>query len=455
MSTFLMAVFGFILAIGILVTVHEFGHYLAARLCGIRVLRFSIGFGRPLWSRRMGTDDIEYRIGMVPLGGYVQMLDEREDSVPESERHRAFNRQSIARRTTVVLAGPAFNFLFAILAYWVLFMSGVPGVKPVIGEVVPDSPAAEAGIEADDEILRINERGASTWRAASIEMLDAMLANESVRVEVQRGAIRQELELRVPAEDRRELTEPGRLMEGLGFRPWFAVLAPEIGELSDDGPAQRAGLETGDLVRSVNGESVTTWQSFRDRVSARPGEELLLVVERDGETRELRVTPERVDGEEGAQGQIGAAPRVSEELIESMRADERYGPVSALGRGIANTWEMSSLTVRMLGRMIMGDVSLQNLSGPINIAQYAGVTVSSGLVSFLSFLAIVSISLGIINLLPIPVLDGGHLLYLAAEGVTGKPVSERVLVAGQQIGLLMIAALITFAIFNDLLRIFG
>ena len=455
MTSFLLAILGFVLAIGILVTVHEFGHYSVARLCGIRVLRFSIGFGRPLWSRRMGVDGTEYRVGMVPLGGYVKMLDEREEAVPEADRHRAFNRQSIPRRTAVVLAGPAFNFLFAILAYWLVFMAGVPGVKPVIGEVVADSHAEAAGFQVDDEIAAVRDRPVATWQKANIEMLDAVLAEEVVDVRVRRGAERRELQLEVPTDERRALTEPGQLMEGLGLRPWFAALPPEIGEMTEDGAGQRAGLREGDRVRSVDGTPVASWQALRDRISESPDRELRLSVERDGELREIAVTPERVETEDGDQGRLGVAPRVSEEMIESMRADQRYGPLAALGQGVGNTWEMTSLTVRMLGRMVMGEVSVQNISGPINIAQYAGVTVSSGLVSFLSFLAIVSISLGIINLLPIPVLDGGHLLYLAAEGVTGKPPSERSLLIGQQIGLLAIAALITFAIANDLVRIFA
>lgn len=455
MTGFLLAVLGFVLAIGILVTVHEFGHYSVARLCGIRVLRFSIGFGRPLWSRRMGSDETEYRVGMIPLGGYVKMLDEREGPVAEEDRPRAFNRQSIPRRTAVVLAGPAFNFLFAILAYWLVFIAGVPGVKPVIGEVVPGSHAEAAGFQAEDEIDAIRDRSVATWQKANIEMLDAILSEDVVDVRVQRGAERRQLPLTVPADERRALTEPGELMEGLGLRPWFAALPPQIGELNEDGAGYRAGLREGDRIRSVDDTPIPTWQVLRDRVAEAPGRELRLTVDRDGERLEIAVTPERVETDEGEQGRLGVAPRVSQEMIDSMRADQRYGPLAALGQGIGNTWEMTSLTVRMLGRMVMGEVSVQNISGPINIAQYAGVTVSSGLVSFLSFLAIVSISLGIVNLLPIPVLDGGHLLYLAAEGVTGKPPSERSLLIGQQIGLLAIAALITFAIANDLFRIFA
>jgi regulator of sigma E protease len=452
----LIAIFGFVLAIGVLVTVHEFGHYWVARRCGVRVLRFSIGFGRPLWARRYGRDQTEYCIGSIPLGGYVKMLDEREAPVPPAEQHRTFNRQSVPRRTAIVLAGPAFNFLFAILAYWLIFVAGIPGLKPVIGEVLEGTPAAEAGVRAGDEIRSVNGRNTPTWRVAGIELLDGILDQRPIHLDLLRedgseAAVAMSLE----GIDRRRLTEPGHLLEGLGMRQWAAALPPVLGQLAEGGAAVAAGLRPGDRILAVDGEPTPTWQAFRDRVVARPGVAVSVEFERGGRLERLEVTPEAVDSEQGVIGRIGAGPEITEEILQRMRAEQRYGPVAALGRGVANTWEMSALTVRMLGRMVAGQVSVKNLSGPINIAHYAGITVSSGLVSFLGFLAIVSISLGIINLLPIPMLDGGHLLYLGAEAVTGKPVSERVQIMGQQVGLLALAALISFAIYNDLARIFG
>jgi len=450
-----IAILGFLLAIGVLVTVHEFGHYSVARLCGVRVLRFSIGFGRPLFQRRMGPDDTEYRLGMIPLGGYVQMLDERENDVSEAERHRSFNQQSIPKRASIVLAGPAFNFLFAILAYWVIFVVGIPGIKPVIGEVPDGSPAAQAGFMSEDEILSVNGRRTATWRSANIELLDGVLDDRPIRLTAARNGQEHSLELQLDREQRRALTEPGQLLPGLGLRPWYEALPAVIGELSDDGVAEESGLQRGDRVLSVDGKVVENWRLFREAVAARPGELLSLEVNRDGERLLIELTPAVIETEDGREGRIGAAPRVSEDMIQRMRSEERYGPLAALGMGVVNTGEMSRLTLRMLSRMVTGQVSVKNLSGPINIAHYAGVTVSSGLVSFLGFLAIVSISLGIVNLLPIPVLDGGHLVYLGIEAVTRRPVPEQMLAVGQMIGLVMIAALISFALFNDLMRIFA
>ncbi|MCP1726624.1 regulator of sigma E protease [Natronospira proteinivora] len=451
----LIAIGGFVLAIGVLVTVHEFGHYLAARLCGVRVLAFSIGFGKPLIRRRAGRDQTQYQLGAIPLGGYVKMLDEREGAVAEGEAHRCFNRQSIPRRATIVLAGPAFNFLFAILAYWAIFVAGIPGIKPIIGEVSSQSPAAEAGLTAEDEILAVNSRQTPTWRSANVELLDGILNDRPIDLRVLRDGQEYELSLSVDPTDRRSLTEPGQLLSGLGLQPWFESLPPVIDELSEDGAARAAGLVSGDRVEAVDGQAVENWRQFREAVAARPGESIDIRVNRDGETRNISLTPRAIEGEEGPEGRIGAGPKVPPELVERMRSEERYGPVAALGMGVMNTAEMSRLTLRMLWRMVNGEVSVKNLSGPINIAHYAGITVSSGLVSFLGFLAIVSISLGIVNLLPIPVLDGGHLVYLGIEAVTRRPVPEHMLAVGQMIGLVMIAGLISFALYNDLMRIFS
>lgn len=453
----ILSVVGFVLAIGILVTVHELGHYLAARLCGVRVLRFSIGFGAPLFRRRLGRDGTEYRLGAVPLGGYVQMLDEREGGVDESERHRSYNRQSIPRRALILLAGPGFNFLFAILAYAVIFTAGVPGLKPVLGEVAAETPAAEAGLQSGDEILSVNGAATATWRQAGIELLDGLLEADRIELTVRRDSREESVALRIAPERRTALTEPGALLPGLGFEPWMPTLPPVIGDLMPDGAAVEGGLATGDRVVAVEGQAVESWDDFREAVASRPDQPTRIEVRRAGRLESLTVTPRPVDGEAGGEtrGRIGAAPRVPDDFAASMRAEERYGPVSALGRAVANTGEMSALTLRMLYRMVTGEVSLRNLSGPINIAQYAGITVSSGLVSFLGFLAIVSISLGIVNLFPIPVLDGGQLVFLAVEGAIGRPVPERVLEIGQVVGLIMIAGLISFALYNDLMRLFG
>lgn len=455
MTPFLVSVAAFLVAIGILVAVHEYGHFIVARLMGVRVLRFSIGFGRPIWIRHGGRDRTEYCISIIPFGGYVKLLDERDCPVTLAEQHRAFNRQPVPARIAILAAGPLLNFLFAILAYWCMFVIGVPGSRPIIGEVTADSIAAQAGLTSRDEIRRVEDRPVATWEGAILAMLDELLGDGVISLEVvnERGTAR-----RIALDTRGQeasLTEPGHLFLGLGIEPWAPELPPVIGEVITGGSAARAGLAVGDRVASADGAVIGSWPAWVEFVRQRPGQTVLVTVKRAGEMLRLSLDIERVAAEQGEIGRIGAGPSVPEDFYERWEATERYGPVAALQQGLRRSWDMTSLTVRMVLRMITGDVSVRNISGPINIAQYAGYSASVGISPFLNFLAVVSISLGILNLLPVPMLDGGQIAYQLAEAAKGAPLSERAQIIGQQIGILFLLLLMSFAVYNDLTRLLG
>lgn len=441
----------FVVTVCVLVAVHELGHYSVARLLNIKVLRFSIGFGRPLW-RRIGRNGTEFVLALIPLGGYVKMLDEREGPVPEEDRPFALNRQSVPKRAAVLAAGPAFNLAFAILAYWVVFVIGVPGLKPVLGEVPPDTPAAVAGLHAGDEILEVGGTRTSTWDGALLALLDEMLDDGRIpmRVRTESGAER-DVELAVG--DVEALTEPGALLPGLGLSVWSPPLPPRLGELTPGGAADRAGLRTGDLVLSANGEPIADWEAWRRFVRARPGETVQVQVERDGQVVDVALAIGEHDEEGTVVGRIDAAPLPPPDFGADLRAEQRYPPLEAGRVAVVKTWDMSVLTLRMFWKMLWGEVSVRNISGPINIAQFAEFSASSGLVPFLSFLAIVSVSLGLINLLPIPLLDGGQLLYLGIEALKGSPLSHRAELFGQQLGIALLLALMSIAFYNDIARL--
>lgn len=453
--SFLISAAAFILAIGILVAVHEYGHFMAARWVGVRVLRFSIGFGRPLWLRRAGPDRTEYCISAIPFGGYVRLLDERDCPVSESERHRSFNRQPISARITILAAGPVLNFVFAVLAYWCMFMLGVPGARPVIGEIIPGSVAESAGLASRDEIVRVGSRATSTWEGTVVAMLDELLADGQIALTVRDAAGRDRtvtLDVRGRA---LELTEPGRLFSGIGISPWSPELPPVLGDLLPSGSAARSGLRNGDRIVSAAGEPVATWAQWVQMIRAQPGETMSVEIERDGRRMTVMLTVDRATDGQGEVGRIGASPQIPDGFYDELRATERYGSVAALGQSLRKTWEMSSLTVRMLSRMVIGEVSVKNISGPINIAQYAGYSASIGLAPFLSFLAVVSLSLGILNLLPVPMLDGGQIVFQLVEAAKGAPLSERAQIIGQQVGIALLLLLMSFAFYNDIARLLG
>ena len=452
----LYSVIAFVVAIGVLVTVHEFGHFWVARRLGVKVLKFSVGFGRPLWSRRHGEDGTEYVLAAIPLGGYVKMLDESEGEVGEHERHRAFNRQSLPKRVAVVVAGPAFNFLFAIFAYWCMYMIGVEGLRPTVAEVAPGSVAERAGFHPGDEVESVRGVEVETWQSAVQSFVAASLDEGRIEVGVvDASGRRRERVVDLGAVVVDDLTR-GRFFERIGFEPSRPAVPAVIGWVESGRPAQRDGLRPGDRVIEAAGAAVADWPDWVRIVRERPGETFPVVVERDGAGVELRLTPDVEHTADGVRfGRIGAAVREPEGLFERFYVMERHGPWPALVKGAAKTADVSILTLRLLWNMLLLEVSVENLSGPIGIAEYAGTSARIGLARFLEFLGIVSVSLAILNLLPIPLLDGGHLLYYAVEFVRGRPVSEAARFLGQRIGVALLVGLMGLAFYNDLVRLLG
>jgi len=421
---------------------------------GIRVLRFSIGFGKALWERK-GADGTEYAIAAIPLGGYVKLLDEREGPVDPAIAAQAYNRKSPWTRIAVLLAGPLANFLFAVAAYWVLFVAGIPALKPVLGEVTADSVAARAGLNSGDEIVAVGGRETGTREAAVLALLDELMNGRAIELAVrdEQGDTRQ-ASLAIEG-DRRALTEPGALLPGLGFDFWYPVVPARVGKIMPGSPAERAGLREGDLIAAVDGTPVADFPALVAVVQPKPGATLDFTVERAGQSLRVPIDVEAQREGERLIGRIGVQPASPGELPEGMRTLERYGPLGAVARATEKTWDMSVLTVRMLWNVATGDVSVKNLSGPINIAEYAGFSARQGILAFLSFLAIVSVSLFVLNLLPIPILDGGQIVYQFAELAKGSPLSERAQAVGQQVGLLLLLVLMSFAFYNDLSRLFS
>lgn len=446
----------FVVAIAVLVVVHEFGHYWVARQLGVKVLRFSVGFGRPLWMRRLGRDRTEWVVAAIPLGGYVKMLDEREGKVAKKDLARAFNRQSLWKRSAIVLAGPAFNLLFAVLAYWLLYSVGFDGVRPVVGKVVEGSIAAAAGFQAGDEITAIDGKRVATWDQRRLYLFKRALGRDTVEVEVRtedgRGATRV-LDLSSMSAGR---LSAGMLEKEIGLYGYLPALPPVIGTVVKDGPADKAGFLEGDRVVRVNAVAVDSWDRLVAEISARPGEPLRVTIERAGVEQVIAVTPLPADDHGRTVGRIQAGPQAPDPppaLPAELRVKLRMGPVEALGEAAEHTWLMSALTLQMLYKMLVLEVSTKTISGPITIAQYAGYSAQIGLDRFLMFLAVVSISLGVLNLLPIPILDGGHLLAYLIEAVKGSPLSDRVMQWGQQLGIVMLFTLMALAFYNDFARI--
>jgi len=450
----LSSVFFFIVAIGVLVTVHEFGHFIVARRLGVKVLRFSVGFGVPLWSWRRRNDETEYVVAALPLGGYVQMLDEREAPVVAEELPRAFNRQPLGSRIAIVAAGPAFNFLFAILAYWVVFVVGVDGIKPLVGEVSRDSLAAAGGFRTGDLITGVDGNETATWNMVFLDLLSRSL--DSGRVVVSVVDANQEERLReldfshLPAG-----VDRSNLMQVIGLGMHRPSLAAVIGSLEPGGAAEQAGLRAGDRIVAVDGRPIAHWEEWVDYVRAHPEQELRAEIERGGATVSLTVRPQRVATEQGDIGRIGAAVQIAADMAEELRAKERYPAPTALLVAARRTWDMTWLTAKMLVSMVGGEVSASNLGGPIRIAQYAGASADAGAVQFIGFLALISISLGLLNLLPIPVLDGGHLLYYLIELVKGSPLSDQAQAFGQRVGIALLVGVMILAFYNDIAQLLG
>jgi regulator of sigma E protease len=448
----LHTVAAFVLALGALVVVHEYGHYVVARLCRIKVLRFSIGFGSPLWKRRFGRDRTEWVVAAVPLGGYVKMLDEREGEVAPQELDRAFNRQSVWRRYAVVIAGPLANFLFAILLYWLLFMHGVQEARPIVDAPPPHTLAASAGFQSGETIRAINGEPVASWQEVRWRLLQFALERQQVRVEVlSRGNQIDWRTLDLSAYDTDQ--QEGDTLALIGLRLYRPEIKPVIGQVVAGGVAEQSGLLPGDRILAVNGKPLASWNELVLLVRSHPGQELRLSYQRGGEHRELGLVPDTVQQNGSAIGRIGAAAQLDEHALDEFVTVVRYGVGGALGKAVEKTWDTSVFSLKMLGRMLVGQVSWKNLSGPVTIADYAGQSAQLGVVSYLSFLALISISLGVLNLLPIPLLDGGHLMYYTIEIFKGSPVSDRVMEFGQKIGLTLLLVLMAFAFYNDINRL--
>ncbi|UBN53777.1 sigma E protease regulator RseP [Pantoea agglomerans] len=449
MLSILWSFVAFIIALGVLITVHEFGHFWVARRCGVRVERFSIGFGKALWQRRdrQGT---EYVIALIPLGGYVKMLDERVESVPAELRHQAFNNKVIWQRASIIAAGPVANFIFAIFAYWVVFIHGVPGVRPVVGEIVNGSVAAQAQIVSGMELKAVDGIETPDWDAVRMALIGKIGDAQTV-LTVSRFGEEATQQKAVDLRDWQFEPDKEDPVVALGIRPRGPQIETTLAEVQVDSPASVAGLQAGDRIVKVDGQPLTQWQTFVMQVRDNPGKEMVLDVNRNGETVQLHLTPEARPGAK-AEGFAGVIPRVVP-LPEAYKTVRQYGAFDAIGEASAKTWQLMKLTVSMLGKLITGDVKLNNLSGPISIAQGAGLSAEYGMIYYLMFLALISVNLGIINLFPLPVLDGGHLLFLAIEKIKGGPVSERVQDFSYRIGSILLVLLMGLALFNDFSRL--
>jgi regulator of sigma E protease len=451
----LITIVAFLLAIGVLVTFHELGHYAAARWCDVKVLRFSIGFGRPLRTWHRGPDRTEWVIAVFPLGGYVKMVDERDGSAGEADVSRAFNRKPVWQRMFIIAAGPLANFLLAMALYWLLLMAGTPGVRPYLAEPLAGTAAARAEFADFDRITRIGNQPVQAWSDARMLLLEQAVNRATVEIEVETAAekhVIRRLDMSGVTNDDLDRDFLARL----GLVIYHVPVSTAIRETTGGGPADRAGLRGGDRITAVEGIAVRRWEELVAAVSARPGKITQMRYERGGQAAETILTPDVVIEKGRTFGRIGVSPvvpKMDRALIDRMSMEVRLGPIEALPRAALKVWEMSIFSLKMMGRMLTGDVSWKNLSGPITIADYAGQTAQMGWMPYLNFLALVSISLGVLNLLPVPVLDGGQLMYHIAELIKGSPVSERTMEIGQQVGLTLLLGLTAFAFYNDIFRL--
>lgn len=432
----------FIVAISVLVAIHEYGHYIVGRWTGMKVLRFSIGFGKPIWSWVRGADKTEYCISAIPLGGYVRFLDGREGPVAPEDEGRAFDHRPIPARIAVLFAGPLFNFMFAIFAYWLISMDGVPALRPAIGEVAPQSYAADAGLETGDQIVAVGDTETSSWQQALMAMFDNMVTDGRIPMTLENLQGRQRQAVIQIGSDSTRLTEPGLLFDGIGFKPGSPPVV--LDDPIENEAAAAAGMRKGDRVVSVDRQPILGFGDLVNAVTDRPGERVEIGAIREGRVERFSVVIGIREVEGNTSGFLGVRAMLDE-----------LGPIEAVPNAFQETWSQTMFTLRMLGRMVTGDVSIKNISGPINIAQFAGESAQRGLRNFLGFLAMISISLGVLNLLPVPVLDGGQIVYQTIEAAKGSPLSERSQIVGQQFGILALIVLMSFAFYNDIARILG
>jgi len=442
----------FIIALGILVAVHEFGHFWVARRCGVKVEKFSIGFGKSIWSK-VGKDGTEYSVSVIPLGGYVKMLDGRVDDLAEGEQEFAFDRKPLWKRTAIVAAGPAFNFFFAIFAYWLVFLIGVPAVKPVVGEVTPYSIAADAGLEPGMELKSVSGVKTADWESVNMGLIAHIGDRQLTMTVAPADGIGVEQVKHFDLTEWNFDPEKESAMSALGFVPFTPAITPRLTAVSEDGAGAKAGLEVGDLLVSLEGQKISEWDQVVEAIQQHPNTPIELQIERNGENVSLTMIPDsRELADKRVIGFAGIAPEVAE-WPENYRFDLQFGVIDSVGKAVEKTGQVISLTISMLKKLIVGDVGLNNLSGPISIAKGAGMTADYGLVYFLGFLALISVNLGIINLVPLPMLDGGHLLFFAIEAVIRRPVPEKIQEMGYRVGGAIIFSLMAVAIFNDFARL--
>ena len=459
----MLTLFAFIFTIGIIVTIHEYGHFQVARWCGVKVIRFSIGFGKPLWRKTLGTDQMEFVLAAIPLGGYVKMLDERElkaekeagetsdNDYSEADLTRAFNRQSVYKRIAIVIAGPMANLLLAILIYWVLFMQGVTGMLPIIGQVEPNSIAAQANLTTGEMIQTINNKEVKTWSEAGWMLFESALENEAVEIK----AVNENNELHLHKLNLAELGKEAEsdILNEIGISVFRPEVLPILAQVLSNSAAEKAGLLTDDKVLAIDGLQTDAWSDVVNIVKANPNQALNFNIERQQKLISLTVTPEGVKENNVLIGKIGAGVKLDDEQLDKVMIKQYYSGIDSLGMSIAKTWKTSAFSLKMMWYMVTGKASWKGISGPVTIANYAGKSADLGWKPFLGFIALVSISIGILNLLPIPVLDGGHLMYYMTEIIKGSAVSEQAMVLGQKIGFGLLGLLMILAIFNDVNRI--
>lgn len=447
-ESFLWQAAGFVVALSILVCVHEYGHYWMARRLGVKVLRFSLGFGKP-WKSFFTKDGVEWAIAPFPFGGYVKMLGEAEGIVAPSERHQAFRSKSVPARLAILFAGPAANLILAVLLHWAIFMIGVQGIKTIIAAPVANSAAAQAGLAEGEQILAVDGRPTAIWTDLRMALIDRVLDGGTMRLDVRAadGA------LRTTTVDLKAVrTDPQFLFDDLGLDAFQPPVPTVLGDISPNSAAQNAGLLPGDKVTTIDGEPIKDWPAFVTAIRSRPGAVAHLGVIRAGSPLEVNVVLSSEDDNGRKIGRLGAGPALDGDLWQNLRAERRLGPMDAIPAALSETWRVTQLTLRILYHMVIGEVSVKNISGPIQIAQVAGISAQIGLVPFLSFMAVVSISLGVLNLMPIPVLDGGSMLLFTIEGIKGRPLSERAQIAAQYVGFAFIGMLMVLALYNDIMR---
>ncbi|MDO9214509.1 MAG: RIP metalloprotease RseP [Methylococcales bacterium] len=448
----LHTLFYFIVAIGILVAFHEFGHFWVARKVGVKVLRFSIGFGKVFWSYQKNPADTEYVLSAIPLGGYVKMVDEREGEVAPEDLPYSFNRQPVWARIAIVAAGPLFNLMLAVILFWGVLVIGETGIKPILGAVEQGTLAAQAGFQEGDEITAVNGKLTPTWIDAMENIVSSALEGEQIiTVNVTHDS---EPATRTLTLDEQDKIDAAAFYKRLGFKPWSPSLKPIIGRVLPDSSALAADLRKGDLIISADNTAIKDWQQWVEIIKAHPDIAIHLMIERDGVRMPISITPKAEKVGDKTEGKIGAGVLVPEELIKSITVERALSPIDAIPAAFKTTYFYCTSTLKMMGRMLIGKASVENLSGPISIAQYAGQSADMGFVAFIKFLGLVSVSLGVLNLLPIPVLDGGHLLFFALEAILRKPVPEKVQLFFQQVGLTLLMLLMAIAMFVDVQRLF-